>query len=186
MSDRAMLNLSQKKGVSMSESNQYSIPFEDVQPILNKLSILGGLDEDKQRYVTSLLVPARYASDAYVYRQGDDASHIYIVRSGEVQIVVESQEGTTCVASFTTGDCFGETSVVGIQPHSASAITSSDTELMLLNRQALLSIFETDPVLFGILILNIARETCRRLHHADKVLRDTLGAKAFQAYHSEA
>jgi CRP-like cAMP-binding protein len=165
------------------EKEQYNIPFEEVIPILSKLSIFGGLEEDKQRYLTSLLKSVNYSKAAYVYRQGDDASHIYIVRSGKVMIVAESPAGKILLASFQTGDCFGETSVLGIQPHSASALTAVDTQLMILSRQALLNIFETDPPMFGILILNIARETCRRLHHVDAVLRENLGPGSSQSYH---
>lgn len=159
------------------------IPFEDIQPILAQLSIFGGLDETQQRYVTTLLRFSRYLPESPVYRQGEDASHIYIIRFGEVQVVSASPAGRTCLATFTTGDCFGETSVVGIQPHSASAIAVVETGLMILSRQALLNIYETEPKLFGILILNIARETCRRLHHADQVLRE-MGAQSVHTYHS--
>jgi len=46
----------------------------------------------------------------------------------------------------------------------------SDTKLIVLSRQTLLSIFNLDKEIFGILILNIAREACRRLHDTDEIL----------------
>jgi len=42
--------------------------------------------------------------------------------------------------------------------------------LIVLSRQALLSIYKQDLELYSILLLNIAREACRRLHHSDEVL----------------
>ena len=68
------------------------------------------------------------------------------------------------------GQCFGETSVIGIQPHAATAVTTEDTELIVLSRNALLSLLKTDLELFSILILNIAREACRRLYKTDEIL----------------
>ena len=52
----------------------------------------------------------------------------------------------------------------------SSALAAADTDLIVLDRHALLSIFELDKELFSLLILNIAREACRRLHKADDVL----------------
>jgi hypothetical protein len=39
-----------------------------------------------------------------------------------------------------------------------------------LSKKALMSIYESDKELFGILILNIAREVCGRLHSTDDIL----------------
>jgi CRP-like cAMP-binding protein len=60
--------------------------------------------------------------------------------------------------------------VIGIQPHRGTAIAMTDTDLIVLSRNTLLSIYESDKELFSILILNIAREVCRRLHESDDIL----------------
>lgn len=74
------------------------------------------------------------------------------------------------IASFKEGNCVGETGVIGIQPHSATAIAMTDTDLIVLTSEELLAIYETDKDLFGCLMLNIAREACRRLHKTDETL----------------
>ena len=103
-------------------------------------------------------------------RQGGSPSHIYIIESGEVKIVYDLDGTTLELALFKTGDCFGETSVIGIMPHSASAIAITPVDLIVLERSAILSIFEMDKELFGMLILNIARETSRRLYRLDETV----------------
>jgi CRP/FNR family transcriptional regulator, cyclic AMP receptor protein len=144
--------------------------IENVLPVLDKIAVFGGLS-DKQLYtVFRLLQKVSYLAGETIFIQGEEPSHIYIIRSGEVKIVVDSDNRTLELITFTTGDCFGETSVIGIQPHSASALAVKDTELIVLPRKALLSIFEADKELFGLLILNIAREACRRLHKSDEIL----------------
>lgn len=59
---------------------------------------------------------------------------------------------------------------MGLQPHGATAIAMGKTELIVLSRSALLSIYESDLELFSILILNIAREVARRLHGSEKIM----------------
>ncbi len=146
------------------------VHIEEVVAILNHITILGGLTERQLYTVFQLLQRVSYTANEIVFRQDEAASYIYIIRSGAVKIVVNMEEEPLELITFRTGQCFGETSVIGIQSHSASALAVEDTELIVLSREALLSIFDSDKELFGMLIMNIAREACRRLHKTDEVL----------------
>lgn len=148
-------------------------PLEDIKgvmAILNRISIFGGLSEKQLRSIFKLLKKVSYSEGEYIFKIGDEPGEIYIVKSGTVKLVDETDEGILELAQLDVGEIFGETSVIGIQPHEASAIAVEDTELIVLSRGALLSIFDTDKELFGMLILNLAREVSRRLHQADETL----------------
>ena len=143
---------------------------EDILPILNKISIFAGFS-DKQLYTLfRLLEKAYYKAGQNIFSEGQQPSHIYIVRSGSVKLIVNAEQTPLELVVFEEGQCFGETSVIGIQPHAATAISVKDTELIVLSRNSLLSLFKIDLELFSILILNIAREACRRLHRTDEIL----------------
>ena len=144
--------------------------IEDVISILDKITIFGGLSE---RHVVSLfriLKQVSYSTDEYIFKQGTKPSHIYIIRKGSVKIVADVDQTALELIVLEVGQCFGETSAIGIMPHTASALAMEETELIVLPRDALLSIFHSDKELFGILILNIAREACRRLHESGEIL----------------
>jgi len=153
-----------------SKNHQPLLDLDDVRPILKEITVFGGLSEEQLRAVLKLLRCVSYKANETVFRQGEEPSHIYIIRQGEVKIIVSRFDEPLEIASFKTGQCFGETSVIGIQSHSASAYAVTDTELIVLERNALFSLFESDKELFGLLVLNIARETCRRLHRTDQIL----------------
>jgi len=146
------------------------LDIENVVSILNKISIFGGFSEKQLYFIFKLLKKVSYVANEFIFKQGEDASHIYIIRSGEVKIIIGADHTALEIVKFTTGQCFGETSVIGIQSHSANAVAVVNTELIVLPHHALLTIFEADKELFSMLILNIAREACRRLHKADEVL----------------
>jgi CRP-like cAMP-binding protein len=146
------------------------LDVEDVRPILNEISIFAGLSEKQLHTLFRLLEKAHYKAGETIFEQGSRPSHIYIVRSGSVKLVVNAEQIPLELIVFEEGQCFGETSVIGIQPHAATAITVEDTELIVLPRSALLSLFKSDLELFSILILNIAREACRRLYKTDEIL----------------
>jgi CRP-like cAMP-binding protein len=146
------------------------LDIEDVLPILNEISIFAGLS-DKQLYTLfRLLEKAHYKAGEKVFEQGSQPSHIYIIQSGSVKLVINEKSNPLELIVVEQGQCFGETSVIGIQPHAATAVTVEDTELIVLSRNALLSLLKTDLELFSILILNIAREACRRLYKTDEIL----------------
>lgn len=144
--------------------------IEEILPILNKISIFGGLNDKQRSSLFKLLGKASYSEGEYIFKEGEAPSHIYIIRSGKVKIVSNVDNEPYELIEFNVGQCFGETAVIAIQPHAASAIAIEDTELIILSRKAILSIFDSDKSLFSILILNIAREACRRLHKTDEIM----------------
>ncbi|MBC8469369.1 MAG: cyclic nucleotide-binding domain-containing protein [Planctomycetes bacterium] len=146
------------------------LDIEDVLPILSKISIFAGLSRKQLDTLFRLLEKARYKAGKHVFNEGEQPSHIYIVTSGSVKLVANANQTPLELIVFEEGQCFGETSVIGILPHDATAISVEDTELIVLSRKALLSVFKVDLELFSILILNIAREACRRLHKTDEIL----------------
>lgn len=144
--------------------------YQLVLGIIHKIDIFGGLSENNLKDVMQLLHKVEYKKGERIFEQGDHPSHIYIVRSGRVKMVLDIDVNPLEIIEFGEGKCIGETSVIGIQPHTATAVAVEDTTLIVLSRKALLKIFETDKELFSCLILNIAREACRRLNRTDEVL----------------
>jgi CRP/FNR family cyclic AMP-dependent transcriptional regulator len=144
--------------------------IENVIAILNKIAIFGGLSEKQLYSVFKLLKKVSYGKDELIFEQGESASCIYIIQSGKVKLFVESDNAKLELIEFGLGDCFGESSLIGIEAHTANAIAVEKTELIVLSSQALLALYNHDPQTYGLIILNIARETSRRLHKADNTL----------------
>jgi len=146
------------------------LDIETIIPLLNKIAIFGGLTEKELYIVFRKLEKIYYRANECIFRQGEEPAYIYIILKGKVKIFVEAKGSSLELFEFGEGKCFGETAVIGIQSHSANAIAVEDTELAVLSRENLLSFFEYDKELFGKLILNIAREACRRLHKTDEII----------------
>ena len=151
--------------------NQQPLPFLDaakIQPILSKISLLGGLCDTQLETVISELRTLTFKKDDVIFKQDEQSTYIYIVLTGQVRIFSEYQGTLLELLVVEPGQCFGETALIGIQPHSVSAAALSDCELIILTREALLTLFENDKELYSMLILNIARETSRHLHSSNE------------------
>jgi CRP/FNR family transcriptional regulator, cyclic AMP receptor protein len=141
-----------------------------VASILSSIALFGGLDDTELSHLLCRLEILSYAEGDTIFSEGDEPTYIYIVRSGRVKIIVNMETEPYELAEFSSGQCFGETALIGIQPHTASALAVEPTELIVLTGEALRRIFKEEKALFGKLILNIAREACRRLHKADETM----------------
>lgn len=146
------------------------VNIEEVLSILNKIAIFGGLS-DKQLYVIfKILKKTFYRRGEIIFRKGDYPSHIYIVKKGKVKLYLEAEGVKFELIEFSTGDCFGETALIGIQPHTANSLATEDVELMVLEGKDLFSLYYTHRDVFAMVILNIAREVSRRLSLTDNTI----------------
>lgn len=158
-------------------SHETTSPTEDIKkilPLLDNIPILAGLSEVNLFQILQRLKRVSYAAGETIFKEGDCASYIYIVETGRVKLIFSHQSFTLTKAELLPGSCFGETSVIGIQPHSATTVAMEDSDLLVLSGDVLSELFDEDKELFSILILNIARESCRRLYKTNKQLVEYL------------
>src|SRR6201988_2787580 len=68
-----------------------------------------------------------------LFFQSDPSEFAYIVRSGEISIVLSSQDGRDMVINrMRSGDIFGELGILTSQPRSTSAMARADSELLVI------------------------------------------------------
>jgi len=148
--------------------------YSEVLCILDKISIFGGLTRSQLKVVFKELKKTSIKNGEVIFEQGKSPDNIYIIQSGCVKIVEELSKNSLELITFNTGDCFGETELIGIFPYIASAVASENTNLIVFPRKALRVLYKEHLPIFSIIILNIARESCRRLAQADKRMFEML------------
>ena len=152
------------------DANNQHLNIDDILPVLNKISIFAGLTDQQLYTLFFHLKEVVYTEGQAVFKQGDRPGEIYVVLTGRIRLVADQDETVLELFEFGPGHCFGETAVIGIVPHEAGAVVMERSKLLILSRQTLMTFLKTDLELFSVLILNIAREACRRLHRTDQIL----------------
>jgi CRP-like cAMP-binding protein len=90
----------------------------------------------------------RVEKGQFIFFQSDPSEKVYIVRSGMISIVLESPDGREMVINeMHPGDFFGEVGVLTSQPRSTSAIARTESEMLVLPREAFLGILAVEPAL---------------------------------------
>lgn len=156
---------------------------------LESLALFGGIRDEALARLAAVLKRRQVGPGQVVAAAGDAAREMFIVESGEVEVVAYRQPrgalipgpppppGSECeliLAVMTRGTCCGEMALLDIQPRSASLRTRGPATLLSLAFGDVQQLHQRDPATFTLLMMNIAREVSRRLREANRVLVEVL------------
>jgi SulP family sulfate permease len=118
--------------------------------------------------ITERTVPA----NELVFRQGDQAEELYLIRRGIVRIVLPLKNGGYHnLASFGRGHFFGEIAFLAHGTRSANALATTDADLFVLNRARFDEVSRAHPAVGARFYARLARALGLRLRKADDELR---------------
>lgn len=115
---------------------------------LKHIALFHGLTESELTSLSADFVSRQFRQGDMIFLQGDPGQSLYLIESGRVRIYVQADSGQeTSVIYYTTGDIFGELSVIDGLPRSASATALDDTVVLMLSRDRLRAHLRTLPQL---------------------------------------
>jgi CRP/FNR family transcriptional regulator, cyclic AMP receptor protein len=142
---------------------------------LRSIGLFGAMSDEVLTHLTSHLSVTTPSAGDVVFREGDEASDLYVVISGEVEVLKRSKRGVDArVALLGPGDWFGEMSIVDVQPRSATVRALAPGRLLRITAADLDALYRHDVKSYALIVLNIARELSRRLRVADGILADLI------------
>jgi len=144
--------------------------IEPVRLILSQISVFGAVSEEKQARLFQRLETACFKTGEFIFCKGEEPTHIYMVKSGRVDLLVTDNGVVIEKAKLGVGESFGEASLMSMHKHTATAIAIEESEIIVLSRHALIQLEHEDIELFALLMMNIARELARRLKLTDDIL----------------
>jgi CRP-like cAMP-binding protein len=112
----------------------------------------------------------------YLIKQGDFADAIYVIRSGRVEILKDTNSTPLVIGIATPGQFLGEMSVLlGIES-TASARAAEDVEVIVITKEACEEIFHDAPPL----LLALAKGLAQRLDLTSRKFELEVDAKVPQ------
>jgi CRP/FNR family transcriptional regulator, cyclic AMP receptor protein len=102
-------------------------------------------DDDRVRLAEVVDLRALDAGDT-LFKAGEPGDSLFIVRSGEVELYIKDKTGQKIVLTIAgPNEIFGELALLDRGARTATAIALSDSELLELDRDDLLLLFEKTP-----------------------------------------
>jgi small-conductance mechanosensitive channel/CRP-like cAMP-binding protein len=115
---------------------------------LRSLSLLEKLSDDQIERLAGAAHLHRYTTGETLVRQGDQGDSLFIIRSGRVSIQIRNQAGRQLVVNQrSSGEFFGEMSLLTGQPRSASVIADEETEVVIIGKEPFANVLTADPAI---------------------------------------
>jgi CRP-like cAMP-binding protein len=161
-----------------------------IEEVLSKVPAFANLAPRELKEVAAIVHKREYRSGEPVFYQGDPGLGMYIVKDGEVSIVIQGKDGNEReLALFGDGDFFGELALLDESPRSANAVCKTECTLIGFFRPDLFELIEKNTTLGIKIVLKLAEIVAQRLRHTDKELSkvksqlDRLQAQEEKDYH---
>ncbi|MGE5820039.1 MAG: SLC13 family permease [Deltaproteobacteria bacterium] len=109
----------------------------DLAEIIRNIPLFSGLSREDVAKIMGNLEEEPVKAGTTIFSQGDKGDAFYLVHSGAVRIVLESDDGRAeTIAVLGPRECFGEMALLSAAPRSATVIAVKDTTLWKLSREA--------------------------------------------------
>jgi CRP/FNR family cyclic AMP-dependent transcriptional regulator len=141
---------------------------------LREIGLFGTLSDEVVDRLARTLKSMRVNPGDTIFREGDgSAREMYVVLEGEMEVSKRSRRGHDMrVAILGPTDCFGEMSMIDMQPRSATVRALAPSRLLTVTSEDMDALYRLDLKSYALIVLNIARSLSRRLRVTDGILAD--------------
>jgi len=133
---------------------------------LQKYSLFGGLMAEQIQTIIPLMKEEKYKTGDLIITEGNTSDKIYFLIEGQVSVL----KGDIELSRFSEGEAFGEMEVLDVMPAIASIKAISNVSVLSMSNKALREIYKMDVKVFALMLMNLARDLCRRLRKTDERL----------------
>jgi CRP/FNR family cyclic AMP-dependent transcriptional regulator len=141
-----------------------SVTLDRSADFLGTVPLFRELDRAALRAFADITREHRYGRGTVIVSEGDPGDALYIVRSGEVKVVLVSEDGREVILGVLgPGAHFGELSLIDGRPRSAHVIATQTASLLVLRRVDFRRQVEAQPQVAWALLMELSR----RLRQAD-------------------
>ncbi len=102
---------------------------DDTIALLGRVPVFSTLSSEELERVARVTISRRFDAGAVVFKEGDEGSTCYIVRTGRARAIREHPDGRSItLAHFEPGDIFGEMAMLDGERRSATVEATEETE----------------------------------------------------------
>ena len=104
------------------------------------------LDEDDRVALANVVDEVKVPAGQTLFQAGDPGDSLFIVRDGKIELFIKDTAGQKIVLhTAQSGDMFGELAMLDSGARSATALALTDAELLVLDRDDLVLLFQRKP-----------------------------------------
>ena len=114
--------------------------------LLSEINFFDSLGEDDRAALAEVIDYQKIAAGETLFHAGEPGDSLFIVRSGEIELYIKDTVGQKIVLNVAAaGDMFGELALLDGGARTATAVALMDSDLLVLDRDDLLLLFQKKP-----------------------------------------
>ncbi|KHE93823.1 MAG: cyclic nucleotide-binding domain-containing protein [Candidatus Scalindua rubra] len=150
-----------------------------MKEFLKEASIFTELNEEELNFLAKTAHEKFYPKDSFIVRKDEAGTSLFIIRSGEVKIILDDVSGGEIPLTILgKGSFFGEMSLFDGRPRSATVIALKDTTAVEISREDFLQQITRSPEI----ALKIVAEMAYRFRHTDDTIKAFASKVSSEAY----
>lgn len=143
--------------------------------LLTDVELFEHLSDEERGRLAQFIGWLELADGVELFRAGQPGEAMYVVKRGEIELSIRDHAGQKIVlATAGAGRMFGEMALLDHGPRTASARALGECELLVLDRDSLLTLFQTSPKAALSLLAALSHMTRK----ADELLRSRVSRNA--------
>ncbi|MFC4250528.1 MAG: cyclic nucleotide-binding domain-containing protein [Sinimarinibacterium flocculans] len=115
--------------------------------LLRNVYLFSDFSDAELGEIEEIAQPQAHAGSVELFREGQDADSLLIIKYGSVQIAQSGDNNTVMLATLGSGAHFGEMSLLDAEPRSATARTLEDSELVVIAYDKLRAVLDAQPAI---------------------------------------
>ncbi|MBM3226063.1 MAG: cyclic nucleotide-binding domain-containing protein, partial [Candidatus Tectomicrobia bacterium] len=130
---------------SMSALQTLRLP--DLLLFLKRIPLCSSMSLEQLRTVAYYLTERHASAGEVIFREGDASYDLYMIVSGQVDIVQQRGGHVLTLVTLSQGDFFGDMALLGDHPRSAGAVAIAPTRLVTLSPEHFRQVIIEDPAI---------------------------------------
>ncbi len=139
------------------------------------------LTREQHDLLSPLFEPFHVSVGTMIFKQGDEAEHLYLILRGAVTIQYKPYDGPIITLShLNAGDLFGWSSVIGGDTYTSDALSITDVDLLRIHGADLMHLCTENPTIGCSILEKLAEVVSPRWMNSREQVHDLLQGKARQ------
>ena len=141
---------------------------------LRRIKVFAEMDERQLESFLGYMEVLRFKQFAKVVRKGDHGDAIFFVLEGEVRAFTMIDGKETTLSTMSTGDSFGEISVLDHGPRSADVVANRESVLLKISSSRIERLLREAPALAAPFLYSLSRSIVGRMRGLTKKYEDSI------------
>jgi CRP/FNR family cyclic AMP-dependent transcriptional regulator len=138
---------------------------------LRRCPLFAELYDNEIESILNKSVVISFAPNKIILNENAESSDIFIVLHGHALVSKKVNGKDMVVAKIGQGEVFGESALLK-ETHQQFSLTSrDDCDILVIDNETIFSLFDSQPKIFSVLLMNTAKILSKRLYHSKKFIK---------------